>query len=814
MLPPTATPTATPTVAPVTTPTVPPTPTVAPTPLPALEELELYADGAFRNGYASISWNEPPPDPNFTGRTLNGSATLWKDLYVEGDSGEFMSVFSNGLIEVEQFTHVRFMANSTSGPGSWISVSLAAQPWAPAETSAQVYVPPGQWTTFTVSIDSLLSLSSTDGYRGIGFQGEPSEVSASTNSVAFGKISLVRLPDVEPPQPVGVQDINSRRVRIDFNEVVAFADTSSFTVSSTGDTEFTIGRNPASISPLEGGRSYEFVLDRDLKPFTTYSIALSNISDSAGQTLNGTTIELDIEVKSAVITVNAARDVHEFSDNMRGVAMNNWNWIWGGIEQPGSPKREALITATKELKPGVIRFAGGLWVNNTGWDRHGVAPVDGIWGTIHPDTGDEVRYTHAYKPEMIDSYADFARQVGAETIMQVNICDNNPAMWVDLLRYTNIEHDYNFRYWELGNEIDLAGCINEFEYAERFVTYSEALRAVDPGIRILGPVPSMPARTRWIDALEHQPGAKNDVLTFHWYQLTEWTTNEGAFAYQGGSLDALLSYNTSVGTGCQDGFGCPGEVINPSRIDRMTYRRGIPETVANRLFADFLADNPDGETAITELGVHASLHEHPINGNHLAAIWLADILGRWAYNGLDILTYYSLEDGNNGVGNTRGLLGIDNPEFLDVRPTYYTEWLYASHFGDMMVESGTSDPAQEIVGWASRDTNDPDVLKLILINLGAERADATVRLSGFVPASGSAYLMSSRTPTSLANPESFSEHQTSINGVQIPDVAVGSPQNFLSAIDSISPAPVSMGSGNEFTYEMPPYSVVAVTLTR
>jgi hypothetical protein len=515
-------------------------------------------------------------------------------------------------------------------------------------------------------------------------------------------------------------------------------------------------------------------------------------------------------IEDVRLTVDAGRQVYPFNPNMRGVAMNNWNWLWGGIQDTNSAKRRALIDATSYLAPGVIRFAGGLWVNGTGWDRQNRAPEDGNWTYTDPDDGRQYSYRHAYKPALIDSYAQFAKDLGAETILQVNICDNNPKMWADLVRYANVEKGYDFKYWEFGNELDLDGCVNESQYADRYVAYRNALRQVDPDIRFLGPVPTMPYKTTWYDTLINEIGDDLDVLTWHWYQLTEWTSDRGAFAYQGGSVEALLNYNQGVGNACHDGFGCPGDAIPLSRLNRMTYRRGLPDAMGSEVIARFRRNDADLETAITEIGTHASMHEHPINGNHIAALWLADTMGRWAANGLDIMTYYSLEDGGAGRGNTRGLAGINSDSVLDIRPTYYTEFMYAQYFGDMLVESGTSDPEQNVVVWASTDSDDPNALKLMVVNFNSSAQTAAFDIAGFTPKTGEAYEMTSRDPMSLSDPDSFAGHSTTINGVAIPDYQVNNPSVFRNAVASIKPK--TFTASGSFTYEAPAHSVVAITL--
>ena len=332
-------------------------------------------------------------------------------------------------------------------------------------------------------------------------------------------------------------------------------------------------------------------------------------------------------VTDVTLTVNADQQVYPFKDTIRGVATNNWNWLWSGLWDRGSSfaccpegKRDAIIDATNYLEPGIIRFAGGLWANRVGWDRDGqTSSDDGEWTWTDPDTGQDFNftYTHVYKPEMVDSFADFRTQLNSQAIIQVNVCDNNLKMWQDLVRYANIEKGYDFEYWEIGNEQSLDSCgLNPTSYAERYADYQEALKAIDPSIKILGPIAHQPTFQNWEDALVDEMGDDLDVLAWHWYQLTEWNSNPTTFAFQGGSVDALLAWGGNVGTTSQDGFGSPGDPtsIADGRLNRWTYRRGIAEQKMDYINSNYRTDDPTLETAITEFGVHASAHTHPIKG--------------------------------------------------------------------------------------------------------------------------------------------------------------------------------------------------------
>lgn len=791
-----------------------PTPTPAPvsTPIAALEEMPIYEAGSFVNGFSALSLDTPSPDPAYEGRLYLGAPTLLKNLYLAGNDGEFMSVSAGGELDLDPYTHVRFTANSITAQGSWISVSLAVQPWEAGASSVQVFIPAGDWFTFSIPIEKLDTFKSDFGVRGIGFRGERGPRNNNDNSVAFGEISLVKLPDLAAPEVVSVSDVSANLVSVELSEPSTAFAPRQFVLSSTADPAFATGLQPVSVEPYESGRFLQLRFDRPMQDGVEYSLSVSALIDASGNVSGTTDHSLAANTRFVTLTVDATTDVRPFSSKIRGVTMQTRSWIWADIVGLNSAKRAALLEAASRISPGIIRFAGGPWINSTGWDRADTAPADGDWMFTDPDSGESFDYRHTYKPAMIDSYAAFAAELGAESIIQVNICDGNPAMWADLVSYTNIENSYNFEYWELGDRIDQNECLSVFEYAERFAEYSQAMKAIDPTIKIIGPTPTQPQRFRWLETLATHPLARPDALTFQWYQLLEWTDNRNAFAYEIGSADALLNYNTEAGDGCWIGFGCDTGSIDSEELDRMSFRRGIAEAMADEVLNRLTDSNEDLETAITEFGVHAAQPENPINGNHIAAIWLADMMARWAYHGLDILTYNGLETGTSGVGHTTGILGIEGSQVIDVRPTYYTQWLYANHFGDVLVESGTSDDDRQVVVWASRDSDDPNKLKLMLINLSDDRAVASLNVSGFNPSSGEFYVMASTAPTSNSNPQSFAEHETSINGIVIPDVSISSPLEFSAVVDSIAPIPVNVGP--QFEYELQPYSVVALTLSR
>lgn len=498
------------------------------------------------------------------------------------------------------------------------------------------------------------------------------------------------------------------------------------------------------------------------------------------------------------LTVDAAAPVRPFSPMMRGAGFVTW--MNAGGRKPGPSDVPNLDVLSRLIRPGVLRFAGGLWANNTGWDRtNTVEEWSGGWTWTDPATGRTVTYKHVYRADMVDSLAEFARATGAQVMIQVNVCDNNPAMWADMVRYTNVERGYGFHYWELGNELDYDPCqpdMDASEYASRFASYKAALTALDPGVQVLGPATAR-FKPSWIAPLLSIPA---NGVTFHWYQSNEGYETTGCDADYGPSPDVLFNYDTAL-TSCWEGL-TPGTTI-PDGLWLQEHRRRYGEYALAAL--DGIVP-PGMLLGISELNPIAGAGGSPLEGNFVAALWFADMLGRLAYHGLDIAAVYSLYDDTNF-----GLIYPDSdttPTRLFVRPTFYTLLMYAQYFGDQLVQSATSDPSQQLTVWASTDSHDPGTLKLMVVNLSGSSHAATIQLQGFAPASGVLYEMTNRNPLDDSPASGRDGGGTAINGASID---TSSASSIESSVAAIRPTPIAVGT--TFIHVFSPYSVSAFVLS-
>ena len=200
------------------------------------------------------------------------------------------------------------------------------------------------------------------------------------------------------------------------------------------------------------------------------------------------------------------------------------NVLWYGGEnvladrmRPEQGVRPDVIGLVSAIRPGVLRFPGGLCSETYHW-RNGVGPLNqrkmieiGGWYPHFPYFG-------------TDEFADFCDDVGcAEKLITANYCTGSPQEAANWVEYCNISaparpdpkwrvdsysgtakaprgyfawlrsrfghpQPFNVRYWEIGNEVycrtDVAPRLTAETYAADVVKFAAAMKAVDPRILV------------------------------------------------------------------------------------------------------------------------------------------------------------------------------------------------------------------------------------------------------------------------------------------------------------------------------------------
>ncbi|SCF06271.1 Alpha-L-arabinofuranosidase [Micromonospora coriariae] len=212
------------------------------------------------------------------------------------------------------------------------------------------------------------------------------------------------------------------------------------------------------------------------------------------------------------VTVNARAGLATVPRTALGVNHAIWDQHLGGAET-SDLLRDAGVR--------MMRYPGGSYADIYHWKDH-TAPG----GYVAPGTD-------------FDTFMAAVQRVGAEPMIIANYGTGTPAEAADWVRYANVTKGYGAKYWTVGNEnygnghygsaweADDHPDKSAAQYARLVVEYADAMKAVDPSIKV-GAVLTMPGNWPdgitagadpgpWNQTVLSLAGPKIDFVDVHWY---------------------------------------------------------------------------------------------------------------------------------------------------------------------------------------------------------------------------------------------------------------------------------------------------------
>ncbi|KAB8188638.1 alpha-L-arabinofuranosidase [Nonomuraea phyllanthi] len=293
-----------------------------------------------------------------------------------------------------------------------------------------------------------------------------------------------------------------------------------------------------------------------LRAASAFALTLTALSAPAAHADDVTPVAVTVNARAALATVPET-----------GIGTNHAIWD----SNLGTDETADLL---KDAGVKLLRYPGGSYSDIYHWADH-TAPG----GYVAPDTD-------------FDTFMSGVRRTGAQAMVTANYgtgTAEEAAAWV---RQANVVKGYGVKLWEIGNEnygnghygaaweADDHADKSPAEYARTVVAYADAMKAVDPTIKI-GAVLTTPAN--WPDAITAEgddgswnkvvlstAGSKIDFVILHWYPGTLdkvghvpdmiQLTREQIAAYAGPGSErigiAMTEFNTgssSNGTNTQPG---------------------------------------------------------------------------------------------------------------------------------------------------------------------------------------------------------------------------------------------------------------------
>lgn len=354
---------------------------------------------------------------------------------------------------------------------------------------------------------------------------------------------------------------------------------------------------------------------------------------------------------AARIGVDAGREVWRVPRGLRG--FNFW----------GTRSDAAFFDEYRAIGVGMLRFPPGR-------------------------TGDE----NDLSEQLMNESGGVASALAADLVVEVRLRGGTPERAAANVRHMNLTKRFGARYWEVGNEPDIYGRRAgepEFTpqwYAERFRAFAVAMKAVDPSIKVFGPVLSNKL-DEWMPPFIRACGDVADGLSWHFY----------------GGNNRLPEADLLAST---------------ARFDRQVAQvRGWWRDPAL---------NPRGAgrdvpLLISEYGPSYDSQAQRNLVTHAAALWTADMLGHLLVNRIDLAAYFTLWGiGYHGVWDRRG-----TPQ-----PAHSVFRLF-NEFGDRLLHAESDQPLlPAYAAWRG-----DGALSLLVINKSPDTAyRAAVEVRGARPA--------------------------------------------------------------------------------
>ncbi len=327
-----------------------------------------------------------------------------------------------------------------------------------------------------------------------------------------------------------------------------------------------------------------------------------------------------------------------------------------------------------------------------------------------------------------DSWVSGIKAARAEPVLIITVSGTRTTAQdqtdaVNLIKHFNKETNNPVKRWIIGNELDNSGNPDHMDattYSNRFNALYDAMKAIDPMIKIGGPATAY-YDTSFIDTFLTLSGSKTDFIDFHTY---------GQGGSENKSEAVLLNETAKYSTHIIDLQNRIKQKV-PTRIDTIEIQIG-------EWNLDWNSD--------------------PKQYTHFNTIWAASVLGKTIQEGGLAMQFADKNGALGALYETSGNGGTKN----DPMPIYHAYGMFTGenlfpHFGTKLVKTTTAIPNIEVYA-----SDNPKMI--IVINKNQTVAQqATLTLKGIT--NGTAVIWRKDTTVPAISPPKNIETITFTNGL-------------------------------------------------
>jgi alpha-N-arabinofuranosidase len=343
-----------------------------------------------------------------------------------------------------------------------------------------------------------------------------------------------------------------------------------------------------------------------------------------------------------------------------------------------------IVKFIRDSRLPLLRYPGGNFASGYHW-KDGIGPINKR-RTTYNRPWSMIEYNHMGT----DEFMNFCAAVGAEPLICVNAGDGSPQEAAEWVEYCNGSPDtkygalraenghpspYNVTYWEIGNELygnwQIGHCTPE-EYAERYERFYQAMKIVDPNIKII----ANGQDKKWNAPIIRE---KSHILR-------------------------SLSTHTLIGSGTPEDAD-PEEVFESLMAYTYFYEdhlRGMGKQMVEKV------ENP--LIAVTELQIFTNRPNLPNNSTLSEALFWSGIVNSCIrLDGLvEMITHSALVNHGGGLRKER--------EIVYANPVYYARKLYSTQSGNVPVRIQIQCPMYKSSGRYSPKMDVPYLDAVALMN--------------------------------------------------------------------------------------------------
>lgn len=241
----------------------------------------------------------------------------------------------------------------------------------------------------------------------------------------------------------------------------------------------------------------------------------------------------------AIIHISTSRRISEIDDRIYGSFIEHLGRaVYGGIYEPCHATadengfREDVARLVRELNVPVVRYPGGNFVSGYNWE-------DGTGNKSKRPRKMELAWQTIETNEVgIDEFQQWAKKVGSDIMMAVNLgtrgpdearqlveyCNAvTPTYYADMRRKNGFEEPFGIKLWCLGNEMDGSwqiGAKTPQEYARITCETAKLMKLVDDSIELVAcgsSNPGMPTFGIWEETVLRACYEYIDYISLHSY---------------------------------------------------------------------------------------------------------------------------------------------------------------------------------------------------------------------------------------------------------------------------------------------------------